>query len=205
MGIIWGGGRTLCRDDSRTFWSIIINWKHSAFSLVPPPRPPFYRDDLQCFTSVLMMFFYQPCLGWDQVLSCKWTRRPTQEVSADSLSDNPCADESERRGKGGEYAFARRWCCHVFQKEKEQEPEPGLQKEEEPEQRQKEEQEEEQEPREEEDPQPREEEERLAEQGALRALQSSQEPHVRFIYCVCVHQRGAFCPDRRLVIMFLFF
>lgn len=68
MGSYWGGGRTLSRHDSRNFWSIIINWIYSAFSLVPPH--PLYLDDLKCFIYVLMMFFYQPCLGWDQVLSC---------------------------------------------------------------------------------------------------------------------------------------
>lgn len=79
MGSYWGGGRTLSRHDSRKFWSIIINWIYSAFSLVPPP--PLYLDDLKCFIYVLMIFFYQPCLGWDQVLSCKWTWRPKQKVS----------------------------------------------------------------------------------------------------------------------------
>lgn len=63
-------------------WSIIINWIYSVFSLVlsPPPTPPPF-DDLKCFIYVLMMFLYQPCLGWDKVLSCKWARWPKQEVS----------------------------------------------------------------------------------------------------------------------------
>lgn len=42
---------------------------------------PLYLDDLKCCLYVFMMFFYKPCLGREQVLSCKWTWWSQQEVS----------------------------------------------------------------------------------------------------------------------------
>lgn len=66
--------------DSRKWFKYFSLNIYSAFFSCPPPSP-FFTLTTKCFIYVLTMFSYQPCLGWDQVLSCKRSRRPDQEVS----------------------------------------------------------------------------------------------------------------------------
>lgn len=55
-------GRTLSWHDLRMFEvTLLMKYILHFFFLVPPP--PLYLDDLKCHIHVLMMFFYQPCLG----------------------------------------------------------------------------------------------------------------------------------------------
>lgn len=81
----WDGGdigvvKETVEIDSRKWFKYFSLNIYSAFFSCPPPSP-FFTLTTKCFIYVLTMFSYQPCLGWDQVLSCKRSRRPDQEVS----------------------------------------------------------------------------------------------------------------------------